>query len=191
MDVFNRMLREIRSRVFMMIARGVLQAVEDKEQAQICQVSLLDGELKSNVERVQNYGVRSVPPSGARVTSLFVAGDRSHGLIIAAEDRALKLVPMKSGEVCIYTDEGDEIYLKRGREIAVKTSKFVIHADEIEMNGAVKISETLDVAGNITGAAEVADAAGPMSEIRTVFDGHTHKGNAGAPTSPPEQTMGG
>nr|DAN91188.1 MAG TPA: baseplate assembly protein V [Caudoviricetes sp.] len=191
MDTLTRLLKNIQSRVLLMIGRGVLKAVSDNANAQLCQVSLLDGELKSNVERVQNYGMTSVPPAGSLATVLFVGGDRSNGVIIAAENRKIRIKGLKAGEVAIYTDEGDEIYLKRGNEIALKTTKFVIDADEIQMNGAVNISKTLDVEQNITSKAEVADQKGNLSEIRSIFDAHTHTGNAGAPTSPPAQTMGG
>lgn len=191
MDTLTRLLKNIQSRVLLMIGRGVLKAVSDNANAQLCQVSLLDGELKSNVERVQNYGMTSVPPAGSLATVLFVGGDRSNGLVIAAEDRKIRVKGLKAGEVAIYTDEGDEIYLKRGNEIALKTTKFVIDADEIQMNGAVNISKTLDVEQNITSKAEVADQKGNLSEIRSIFDAHTHTGNAGAPTSLPAQTMGG
>lgn len=191
MDTLTRLLKNIQSRVLLMIGRGVLKAVSDNSNAQLCQVSLLDGELKSNVERIQDYGMTSVPPAGSLATVLFVGGDRSNGLIIAAENRKIRVNGLKSGEVAIYTDEGDEIYLKRGHEIAVKTTKFVINADEIQMNGAVSILKTLDVEKNIKSKAEVADQKGNLTEIRSIFDAHTHTGNAGAPTSPPAQTMGG
>lgn len=165
MDTLTRLLKNLQSRVLLMIGRGVLKAVSDNSNAQLCQVSLLDGELKSNVERVQNYGVTSVPPEGALATVLFVGGDRSNGLIIAAEDRKIRVKGLKAGEIAIYTDEGDEIYLKRGNEIAFKTKTMTVSAQSavditapaITLNGAVSISETLDVTQDITGQAEVAD----------------------------------
>jgi len=199
MDTLTRLLKNLQSRVLLMIGRGVLKAVSDNSNAQLCQVSLLDGELKSNVERVQNYGVTSVPPEGALATVLFVGGDRSNGLIIAAEDRKIRVKGLKAGEVAIYTDEGDEIYLKRGNEIAFKTKTMTVSAQSavditapaITLNGAVSISETLDVTQDITGQAEVADKTGNMTAIRTIYNAHTHKDSVQAPTTPPLVTMGG
>lgn len=199
MDTLTRLLKNLQSRVLLMIGRGVLKAVSDNSNAQLCQVSLLDGELKSNVERVQNYGVTSVPPEGALATVLFVGGDRSNGLIIAAEDRKIRVKGLKAGEIAIYTDEGDEIYLKRGNEIAFKTKTMTVSAQSavditapaITLNGAVSISETLDVTQDITGQAEVADKTGNMTAIRTIYNAHTHKDSVQAPTTPPLVTMGG
>lgn len=199
MDTLTRLLKNIQSRVLLMIGRGVLMAVSDNANAQVCQVSLLDGELKSNVERVQDYGMTSVPPAGSLATVLFVGGDRSNGVIIAAENRKIRVKGLKAGEVAIYTDEGDEIYLKRGNEIAFKTKKMTVSAEAavditapaITLNGAVSISETLDVTQNITAQAEVADQKGNLTEIRTIFDAHTHKDSVQAPTTPPLVTMGG
>ena len=128
MDTLTRLLKNIQSRVLLMVGRGVLKAVSDNANAQLCQVSLLDGELKNNVERVQDYGMTSVPPEGALAPVLFVGGDGSHGLIIGAEDRKIRIKGLKSGEVAIYTDEGDEIYLKRGNEIAFKTKTMTVSA---------------------------------------------------------------
>ena len=191
MDALNRLLTNIKSRVLLMVGRGVLKAVADDAAVQVCQAALLDGELKSGIERAQNYGLTSVPPVGSVATLLFVGGDRSNGIVISAESRKFRLKGLQAGEVALYTDEGDEIRLKRGHEIAVKTSKFVINAAEIDLNGAVKVAQTLDVAGNITGKGEVADKTGNLTAIRSTYNGHTHTGNAGAPTSPPDATMGG
>lgn len=199
MDTLTRLLKNIQSRVLLMIGRGVLKAVSDNSNAQLCQVSLLDGELKSNVERIQDYGITSVPPEGSLATVLFVGGDRSNGLIIAAEDRKIRVKGLKAGEIAIYTDEGDEIYLKRGNEIALKTKTMTVSAEAavditaptITLNGAVNISETLNVTQNITGQAEVCDQTGNMTTIRSIFDVHTHKDSVQLPTTPPLVTMGG
>ena len=198
MDTLTRLLKNIQSRVLLMIGRGVLKAVSDNANAQLCQVSLLDGELKSNVERVQDYGMTSVPPAGSLATVLFVGGDRSNGVIIAAENRKIRVKGLKAGEVAIYTDEGDEIYLKRGNEIAFKTKKMTVSAAAVDitapaitLNGAVSISETLDVTQNITAQAEVADQKGNLTEIRSIFDAHTHKDSVQVPTTTPLVTMGG
>ena len=191
MDALNRLLTNIKSRVLLMVGRGVLKAVADDAAVQVCQAVLLDGELKSGIERAQNYGLTSVPPAGSVATVLFVGGDRSNGIVISAESRKFRLKGLQAGEVALYTDEGDEIRLKRGHEIAVKTSKFVINAAEIDLNGAVKVAQTLEVAGNITGKGEVADKTGNLTAIRSTYNGHTHTGNAGAPTSPPLEPMEG
>ena len=191
MDALNRLLTNIKSRVLLMVGRGVLKAVADDTAVQVCQAALLDGELKSGIERAQNYGLTSVPPVGSVATLLFVGGDRSNGIVISAESRKFRLKGLQAGEVALYTDEGDEIRLKRGHEIAVKTSKFVIDAAEIDLNGAVKVAQTLEVAGNITGKGEVADKTGNLTAIRSTYNGHTHTGNAGAPTSPPLEPMEG
>lgn len=43
----------------------------------------------------------------------------------------------------------------------------------------------------ITAQAEVADQKGNLTEIRSIFDAHTHKDSVQAPTTPPLVTMGG
>lgn len=64
--------------------------------------------------------------AGAEAVVLFPSGDRSHGVVISVADRRYRLKGLKSGEVAIYTDEGDSIILKRGRVTEITTSELVV-----------------------------------------------------------------
>lgn len=185
MDALNRLLTNIKSRVLLMVGRGVLKAVADDAAVQVCQAALLDGELKSGIERAQNYGLTSVPPVGSVATVLFVGGDRSNGIVISAESRKFRLKGLQTGEVALYTDEGDRLVFKRGQVVELQTKTLNITAQDVSISG------TLTVGGNITGKGEVADKTGNLTAIRSTYDAHTHTGNAGAPTSPPLEPMEG
>ena len=78
----------------------------------------------------QQYGMASRPLEGAQAL-LFRDGE--HLVILATED-ARHRIALEQGEVAIYSDEGDKVHLKRGREIHVSAgSKVTIEAPTVEV----------------------------------------------------------
>ncbi len=128
-----RGLARVANRLRMLVARGVVRLVNDAGGIQIVQVSALKGETRAELERFQNYGFSSVPFAGAEAVVLFVGGDRAHGLVLAIDDRRYRIQSLSPGEVAIYSDEGDEIVLKRGNRIEVTSG------GEVHVNAATKI----------------------------------------------------
>lgn len=112
------------------VARGVLTMGDDAHKMQTAQMTLLNGEVVDGAERFQQYGYTAFPHAGAEVCAVFVGADRSHPIIVAVDDRRFRVQSLKPGEVCIYTDEGDTITLKRNNEIAFKTKKLTIEAED-------------------------------------------------------------
>lgn len=135
------MLEPIRRRVLMAFGRAVVRAVNDDLNRQLLQIEVLKGELRDKVERMQNYGFTSVPLPGADAAVAFVGGDRGHGIVLVVDDRRYRLSGLEAGEVAIYTDEGDKIHLKRGREIHMTAGvKVVIDAPDVEMTGTLTVT---------------------------------------------------
>ncbi|MHC4712003.1 MAG: phage baseplate assembly protein domain-containing protein [Planctomycetota bacterium] len=93
-----------------MVSRVLLEAVTETD-LQVVRISALADEVLDDVERVQNYGFTSHPLAGAEGVAVFVAGNRSHGIVLALDDRRyrLKLAP---GEVALYDDKSQAIKLK-------------------------------------------------------------------------------
>lgn len=130
-------------------ARGVLNLSGDGHKMQSSQVELLDGEIVDGAERAQNYGVTSHPQPGAEVFVAFVGSDRGHAIVLAVDDRRYRVQSLAPGEVCIYTDEGDTITLKRDRKIEVRTLHLDVEAVEDvayrTKKFSVEASESFDV----------------------------------------------
>jgi len=123
MGIIERSLRPIRQRIFGMIARGILESVDDSKGIQLVKVSLLKDEVRDEVERAQNYGFTSNPPPDCEVLALFVNGDREHGFIVACDLRDKRLKDLVSGEVAMWTDEDDHVIaLRRGGKTEIKNS---------------------------------------------------------------------
>lgn len=119
--------------------RGVLTLVKSAGAVQLVQVDGLAGEQLQDNELFQHYGYTSNPPPGTMAVVVPVGGKTSHGIVIATEHGSYRLKGLKSGEVALYTDEGDSIVLKRGRLIEVTTETFRLNAKVMEVNATTRI----------------------------------------------------
>ncbi|MPQ67806.1 MULTISPECIES: phage baseplate assembly protein V [unclassified Pseudomonas] len=118
-----------------LLARGLVSLVNADSKLQSLQMRLLAGETKDGMEHFEPYGFTANPHPGAEALAAFLGGDRSHGVIVCVADRRFRLVGLQSGEVALYTDEGDTLHFKRGREIEITTATLRIQATEqVEIN---------------------------------------------------------
>ena len=165
LNEIKQAFRVLRRRVYMIVARAVVRNVDDANGLQILQIEILKGEIK-NLERMQNYGFTGVPLVTSESVVLFPNGSRDHGIIVAVDDRRYRLRGLANGEVAIYTDEGDNIILKRGNNIEVNTKTFKVNASEkIELNSPI-----------VEASGTVSDRSGTMDQMRGIFNLHGHAG---------------
>lgn len=161
LDTFSRLIAPIRTRLLNLVARAVVQLVDDSNGLQTLQLSVLDGETRSDIERLQQYGFTSVPFKGAEACVLFVGGRRDHGIAVAVDDREHRLKGLEEGEVALYHKDGAKVHFKADGsvEIAPKSGKNIV------------------LAGGTAKVARVGDATA----------GHTHNFSLTAPSG----TLGG
>ena len=95
---YERLSRELRRRVMMMIGRAVLKVIDDSTGLQIVQVEALAGEVIDRAERIQSYGFTSHPLPGADALVLAVGGMRQHPVVLV-DDRRHRLKDLEEGEV--------------------------------------------------------------------------------------------
>jgi phage baseplate assembly protein V len=147
-----KLIAPLQRRVMLMIGRAVVRAIADGGGLQVLQLSGLAGEVLDGVERFQEYGFTSHPHPGAEAAVVFVGGNRSHGIVIAVDDRLYRLVGLAEGEVALYDDQGQVVHIKRN---GVRVSGLNIHlvsdgvirieGDGVEMHGRTYVQT--DVAG--------------------------------------------
>lgn len=155
------------------LARGVVTLVKATSKLQSLQMTLLAGEMKSGMEHFEPYGFTSNAHPGAEGIALFVGGDRSHGVVVCVADRKFRLQGLKSGEVALYTDEGDRLHFKRGRVIEVETLTLKVKADDaVEFDTPV-----IRTTGRIESAGD--QVAGGVSQMQHVHEGSDKKPVAG------------
>ena len=176
MRMIKKMLAPLKRRIYLMLGRAVLNAVADDASRQYAQITALANETKDNVERIQEYGFTSNPHPGAQVVFINFAGNRDHPAIIAVDDPRYRKNNLATGEVALYTDEGDFIHFKRGKIIEIKAAtKLRIDTPLLEVTGEIK--DRADTDGKT------------MEEIRNIYNAHTHTGDSGGSTSTPGTQM--
>lgn len=152
MSAMHRMLGPLQRKVALMVGRAIVRTVTDTTLMQALQLEVLEGEVRGDVERVQNYGFTSVPLAGAEAVAVAVAGSRDHLLVVAVDDRRYRMRSLANGEVAIYTDEGDHVHLKRGGVIeVVAATKVRMVAPLVEVVGDMTVSGSVVAAGEVTG----------------------------------------
>jgi len=181
--------------------RGKLTRNNSASPIQLAQAAGLADELLQNVELMQQYGYTSNPPPDSECIVLPLGGRTGHGIIIATEHGTYRLKNLKPGEVALYSDEGDSIVLKRGRIIEVTTQTFRINAaTAIELNapvitgnasGSVSFNTpTVNASAAIVAQGEISDHGNKsMSNMRTVYNGHTHLDPQGGSVNTPGAGM--
>ena len=198
-----------------MVGRGIVRICNDSEAMQTLQIGALSGEVLPDVEKLQPYGFSSVPHPGAEVVFIAPGGLRENAVAIVADDRKFRFKGMKSGEVVLYTDEGDIIRFHRGKRIEVMSGaqvdvtapdvKIVTHRLSVEASESITMSApsfslsaddctidapTLKVTGDVLDKS--AGGGKTMSSMRATYDSHTHNEvdkEGGGVTSAPNQAM--
>ena len=152
----REMMGGIEGRVRGMVARAIVRLVDDARRAQELQIELLADESQDAVERFQNYGLTSVPHAGAEALVVFAGGLRSHGVVLAVEDRRYRLTGLEDGEVALFDDIGNVIKLGRDAISVTAVTRLTVEAPAIEVT-----CDTADVtADRVTIASDVVELGG-------------------------------
>jgi len=152
----REMMSGLEGRVRGMVARAIVRLVDDARQAQEVQIELLADESQDAVERFQNYGLTSVPHAGAEALVVFAGGLRSHGVVLAIEDRRYRLTGLQDGEVALFDDLGNVIKLGRDAIAVTAVAKLTVDAPAIEVT-----CDTAEVtADSVTITADAVDLGG-------------------------------
>ncbi len=161
-------------------------------------------ETITNREYFQHYGFTSRPLAGAEAVIIH---EGNHIIMVASDDRRYR-IGLDAGEVCLYTDEGDHIRFKRGKEIYIKsgnklkaditntveinTITATINAQTATVNATTKCqvnSPEINLSGDRAGLRRFID-----DRFRELFNAHVHSGvttgsgNTGVPTQTLEHT---
>jgi phage baseplate assembly protein V len=181
-----RLLAPMARRLGNMVARGAVSAVNAATKMQSLQLRLMAGEAKDSVEHFEPFGFTSKPLAGAEHITLFLDGDRSHGVTIVVADRRYRVIGLEDGESALHDAYGNKVHLKKDGTIAiVATTQLQITSPLVTMSGNLQVVGDISAGGTVTaptvnGTTNV--TFGGKSGI-----GHTHSGvqtgagNTGAP----------
>ncbi len=179
-----RFLEPLKKRIFLLVGRAVLAAINNTGSTQRVQVVGLYGETITDAERFQEYGLESHPWEDSQAAILFPNGNRDSGIIVAVHDRRYRPLDLAQGEVCLYTDEDTtttfRIQMKRGRIVSITS-------DEIEATVDTQVTVTCPQIALGDSWASVKKLV--TEEFVSLFNAHVHStgnGDTGVSTT----TMG-
>jgi len=160
MNAFKRILEPLQKKIYLLIGRAILTAINNSETTQKLQIVALSGETITDIERFQNYGFESYPLAGAEIAGLFLNGNRDNGIVICVHDRRYRPTDLASGEVAVYHSEGHRVLLKAGGVIEIEGTEI-----------------------------KVGDVAGTLNKLLNklamdIYNGHTHNVLPGITTVP-------
>lgn len=127
-------MNKLLAKIISLVSRGKVTRVNDSEDVQKIQLSILSKELKDDVERIQDYGLTSSPPINSETVNFSIGGNRDHTLILKVGDRKYRLKGLQEGEVALYSMYGDKIHLKKDNKIEIQTKDLEINLEKIKIS---------------------------------------------------------
>ena len=168
MITFNdlkRYIASIQHKIFLLLGRGIVAAINNSETTQKIQIKGLSGETITDIERLQEYGLETYPHKDAEALACFLNGKRDNGIILVIGDRRYRLTDLSQGEVALYTDEDSNtdkhrIHLKNNQLIDVLCkilnidlgTSLIINCPTNSLTGTqlTIICPTINITGDIT-----------------------------------------
>jgi phage baseplate assembly protein V len=115
MSEVERLWRRIR----MMVAPVKITATNDTGPVHRVQVRAMAPETIDNLPVLQIYGLASHAAAGSDAVAIFIAGDRSNGMIVATGNQQSRLRNLKPGEVALYDNSGTVVKLAAGGNVQI------------------------------------------------------------------------
>lgn len=146
------------------IGIGAIRAVDDSGPVQMAQVQIGWKELRDQTPVLYHFGYTANPPVGTDAALNFGDGDRSRGMVVASNNQPVRPKGLLAGEVMIYDNAGNHVYLRQGGIIEV------IAATKVRL-----VTPRLEVTGDVIDHCD--DGAGrTMAQMRTFDKTHLHPG---------------
>lgn len=192
MKEFAKVMAPLARRLGNMVARGAVSAVNSATKMQSLQLRLMADEAKDNVEHFEPFGFTSKPLAGAEHVTVFMDGDRSHGITIVVADRRYRLTGLQDGEAALHDAYGNKAHFKKdGTLDLVASLKVQITSPLVTMSGGLQVAGPISAGTSITAGTTVT-APNVVGTTNVTFGGksgiaHTHSGvqtgagNTGAP----------
>lgn len=112
-DGIARGLDLLHRRLSLMVGRGRIEIGDDSGSVQMLQVQQNQQAIRDSLPRIMEWGFSSSPLPGAQSLILYIAGERSNGVVCGTNDERHRLKNLQPGEVAIYDDQGQSIKITR------------------------------------------------------------------------------
>lgn len=131
-------------------------------------------ETIDNLQTLNLYGFAGHAPIGSDALVIFGNGDRSNGAIVATANQKARPRNTKPGEVTIFTDEGDTIFLGRNHVVVITTKTVNVVADTVTITGTNNGNANVTIKGKVTVTGDIT-ATGTIA-ADTINAPHGHVG---------------
>ena len=145
---------------------GANEEIKGKLLAQV--LGLCD-EVRSDVEHLQQYGIRSIPLDGSRGILIAYGGSKDNATLITVDDKRFGQFTLQPGDVCIYSKNGahtiyrnnDIIEILSGtKTITIGGMVMKIDGSGIEVTGGDIIADGISLKNHVhTGSPTAPDGA--------------------------------
>lgn len=143
--------------MFSMI-RGIIQSISESLIKHFNATGRLNETFTSR-EMFQHYGFTSQPQPSAE--NIILA--QGNVVISIAEDDSRYRLQIQEGEVALYTDQGDAVYMKRGNVIELRTKTLQI--GDATASHAIPLGDTLETWLNSHTHPTPTGVSGPPSSL--------------------------
>ena len=158
-DAISRLWQRLR----MLVGRSRVTTVNDSGVIQVLQVQLLEDETKDGMLRVAEYGLVSNPPTGTDAVCLFLAGERTLGVVIGTNNQTFRMRGLASGEVAIHDNQGRSVLLGAGGITIQGASSPIAVATTGDVNVTAGGNVTLTAGTSITLTAPTVTVTGDLA----------------------------
>lgn len=163
-------LIKLANRIFMLFGKALVDTVDDTTKIQLVKISGLADEVQDKIERVQNFGFTSNPPSGSESLIACIGGNRDHTVVIASDSSEFRKKNLKPGECAVYDKNGNYIYLKENGSVEITASGGVMIDGDVEINGNLTVTGDIETTGNVS------TALTDLNGLYTDYLAHVHSG---------------
>lgn len=168
------------ARLRLMVARGVVNLINDAGGLQLLQVDALDSETIDEIERVQNFGQTSHPPRGSVPVLVAVGGSRDHLVAVAVDNEQHRPTGLQEGESAMYNAHGVKLLFDAAGNATLDCKRLIINASEgIQANTPLAtFSQAVTVNGLFSYKAGMSGTSGSGGAGTQISGAMTHSGGS-------------
>ena len=174
-------IQDIVAKIRLIVGRCVITAVKYKDGESIADLELLAGEVRRDVEFLQQFGFSSRPSGEVSGLALFVGGSRENGVVVGSRGYDKEMAEIYSklepGEVAVHSPFGSSIILKKDGSIVAAPKEGRPFRVEGDVNVVGSVLATVDF------AALCVDSPAGMQDGTVHLTRHIHATAAG-PSNP-------
>ncbi|HGE8289513.1 TPA: phage baseplate assembly protein V [Serratia marcescens] len=191
-STFSRLTAPIMRRLRLMLGRAVVNIVNDGLKAQNLQITMMGDDVPDDVERLQNYGLISVPLAGAEAIIACIGAQSDHSIALVVEDRRYRPTGLPAGDTGIYHYEGHRLRLTKDGRAILTCKTLEIYAEEgttvdtpkTTFTGEVEIQKNLAVQGGVNSQGNLTAPNAILGGKDTLKHTHEEHGDGGGTTGP-------